>query len=339
MKRAFFLAFGVLMGINAWCYENTDASFAWQVGNEKEAAVVSDAAAGVNETKVSVGVGLTVVGAKNNYDANPGNAMVQYKPAESNKGVDASVMIEYSVKMKKGITFSLTEISYDALKDGTDNASYSWSYAVDGTESKVTTVSKDELIRNNNKTGVPALNHTHAVTADAGQVVAFRIYVSGFANTKTFALSNIKLTGKVNGEEEARAFKDFKIEFRDNPYSVILPESGELPTGIEVSGTTYNGGQHGVQGGTVVVPVDGPVKFTIGACQHSKTDITVKKDGEAFATISNKAACGEQKPNYNQFVTWTYNVEQAATLTFEFGSQTYVPYFFAEATEFVPQVF
>ena len=57
-------------------------------------------------------------------------------------------------------------------------------------------------------------------------------------------------------ENVARSFVDFKIEFRDNPYTVLLPENGELPAGVTVEGTNYNGGQHGIYGGTVTVPVD-----------------------------------------------------------------------------------
>lgn len=155
------------------------------------------------------------------------------------------------------------------------------------------------------------------------------IYLCRGINTET-CLQKIQFV-----EEQARTFVDFKIEFRDNPYSVILPESGELPAGVTVEGTTYNGGQHGVQGGTITVPVDGTVKFTLGACQHSNGVINVKKDGVDFATINNNAPCGEQKPNYNQFVTWNY-IGEAATLTFEIGSWVFVPYFFAEATEVTP---
>ena len=136
-------------------------------------------------------------------------------------------------------------------------------------------------------------------------------------------------------ENVARTFVDFKIEFRDNPYSVLLPTDGNLPAGVTVEGTTYNGGQHGVQGGTISVPVDGPVKFTIGACQNSNGVITVKKDGVEYTTISNKESCGETKPNYNQYVTYTYTGE-AATLTFELGAWVYVPYFFAEAVDITP---
>lgn len=136
-------------------------------------------------------------------------------------------------------------------------------------------------------------------------------------------------------EDVTRSFVDFKIEFRDDPYSVIEPAAG-LPAGVTVEGTTYNGGQHGVQGGTITVPVDGTIKFTIGGCQYGNGDITVKKDGELYATISNKIAkCGEQKPNYDQNVPYIY-LGGAGTLTFELGSQTYLPYFFAEATDITP---
>lgn len=136
-------------------------------------------------------------------------------------------------------------------------------------------------------------------------------------------------------EDVTRTFVDFKIEFRDNPYTVLLPENGELPAGVAVEGTTYNGGQHGVQGGTITVPVDGTVKFTLGACKYSSTDITVKKDGEVYATISNKAACGETSGHFDQNVLYIY-LGGAGTLTFELGSQTYLPYFFAEAAEIAP---
>ena len=136
-------------------------------------------------------------------------------------------------------------------------------------------------------------------------------------------------------ENVARTFTDFKIEFREDPYQVLLPESGVLPEGVTVEGTKYNGGQHGIQGGTITVPVDGPVKFTIGACQYSKTTINVKKDGADYATVSNQDNCGETAGSFAQHVLYVYTGD-AATLTFELGSQTYVPYFFAEATEITP---
>ena len=336
MKKTILLALGAIMSLNAWSYTDVAASIKWADGTAN-AVVTSDAADGIKENNRKVGTALTE-GSRNNFSANPGEAMATFNPASSKPGIDASAMIEYSVKMKKGVTFTLASVEYDAIKQGTDGASYHWSYTVDGVEATPVAVSQDDLLRDNNTTGSPALHHTHAITAAAGQTVSLRFYVSGFNSGKLFCLSDVQINGTINGEEEVRTFTDFQIEFRDNPYTVILPEGGELPTGVTVAGTSYNGGQHGVQGGTITVPVDGPVKFTIGACSYSQTDIAVKKNGEAFATISNKAACGEQIPHYDQFITWTYNVEEAATLTFEFGSQTFVPYFFAEACDFVPQV-
>lgn len=330
------LALGLLMGVNAWSFDNASATFTWTVGNESVATVTSDAADGVKETKVAVGVGLTT-GTKSDYAANNGHTMVTYLPAENKPGAVETVMIEYRVKMKKGVIFTLTGISYDALKEGTNDAAYKWSYAVDGVESTIADVVKDSILRNDNSNSSTAqLNHTHAVTATAGQEVGFRIYVSGFANTKKFALSNIVLTGTINGEEEVRTFTDFKVDFRERPYAVVLPTNGELPTNVTIADTVFNDAQHGIKAGTITVNVDGPVKFTIGGCQYGNHTINVKKDGVALTSIDNNAGCDNGFGTYTKFVTWTYNVEEAAELSFTVNG--YLPYFFAEACDFVPKV-
>jgi len=309
-------------------------TFAWLVGNESSATVTSDKAEYVSQTKVTVGTGLTV-GTKDNYAANNGNMMVTYQPATGNAGSKPEVMIEYSLLMQKGVAFQLTSIAYDAIKDGTDNATYSWSYTVDGTESDITTVSKDDLLRNNNTSGTPALRHEEAVTDAAGQKVTVRFYVSGFGNNKKFALSNIVLTGTINGEPEVRAFKDIKVDFRTDPAIVLLPESGELPEGVTIP-ATFHDNQHGISNGTITVPVDGPVKFTFGTCKHGAQSLAIQKDGNDLTTISTFGDPCDSNTSYDKFVTWTYNSEQPATLTFTLSG--YMPYFFAEATEFVPQV-
>ncbi len=154
------------------------------------------------------------------------------------------------------------------------------------------------------------------------------IYLCRGVNTET-VLQKIQFV-----EDVARTFVNFKIEFRDNPYTVLEPAAG-LPEGVDVTGTSYNGGQHGIYGGSITVPVDGPVKFTIGACQFSGTPINVKKDGVDFATVDNKAACGETAGSFAQNVVYVYTGD-AGVLTFELAGNTYVPYFFAEATDIVP---
>ncbi len=154
------------------------------------------------------------------------------------------------------------------------------------------------------------------------------IYLCRGVNTET-VLQKIQFV-----EDVARTFVNFKIEFRDNPYTVIEPAAG-LPDGVVVAGTSYNGGQHGIYGGSITVPVDGPVKFTIGACQFSGTPINVKKDGVDFAAVDNKAACGETAGSFAQNVVYVYTGD-AGVLTFELAGNTYVPYFFAEATDIMP---
>ena len=321
------------MSLNAWSYTDVAASIKWADGTAN-AVVTSDAADGIKENNRKVGTALTE-GSRSNFAANPGEAMATFNPATSKPGTDASAMIEYSVKMKKGVTFTLTSVEYDAIKQGTDGASYHWSYTVDGVEATPEAVSQNDLLRDNNTTGSPALHHTHEITAAAGQTVSLRFYVSGFNSGKLFCLSDVQINGTINGEEEVRSFTDFKLDFRSEPYTVVSPEA--LPSNVSLANLNYKDAQHGLQGGTITVNVDGPVKFTLGGCQYGN-NIAVQKDGVNLTTINNKVGCDNSgvEGGYTKFVTWTYNVEEAATLSFTVNG--YLPYFFAEACDFVPQV-
>ena len=318
-------------------FTSESATIHWEVGNEQAGTITGNVDGAIKSTKWKAGTGLTKSEAS--YAAVEAGTLAEYNPNTGNPGNVADAMVEYTIKMAKGTTFTLSSVEYDAVKYGTDNATYSWSYTVDGTESTITTIAKEKILRNNNNNKETAsLRHTETITAAGGQTVTVRFYISGFANGKKCAIGNLDIKGTVDGTPEVRAFTDFKIEFRENPYTVILPESGELPEGVTVAGQTYNGGQHGVQHPTITVPVDGPVKFTIGACQYSGSDITISDAEGGSVTFSNNAACGEKVPDYNQNVVYTYNVEKATTLTFTFGSNAYVPYFFAEACDFIESV-
>lgn len=133
-----------------------------------------------------------------------------------------------------------------------------------------------------------------------------------------------------------RTFTDFKIDFQTNPRTVTLPEDGNLPDGVVISGTSYNGAQHGIMNGTITVPVDGPVNFTIGSCQYGKHTITVTDaDNNTLATIDNNNGCDNANQK-TKFVTWVYNSETPTTLTFSING--YLPFFYATACAYIPQV-
>ncbi|MGN0236199.1 MAG: pectinesterase family protein [Paludibacteraceae bacterium] len=134
-----------------------------------------------------------------------------------------------------------------------------------------------------------------------------------------------------------RSFVDFKIDFRQDPYTVLEPATG-LPKGVELSNITFKDTQHGIQSGTIKVPVDGAVKFTIGACQFGNHTVTVNKNGEPLTTIDliHSGGC-DGSTSFDRYVTWTYNVE-AVTDTLEFVLNGYMPYFFAQACDYVDSV-
>ena len=135
------------------------------------------------------------------------------------------------------------------------------------------------------------------------------------------------------------AFEDFKIDFRTNPYTVVLPTDGTLPACVtSFNAGSYYDGQHGTMYGTITVKVDGPVKFSIGGCRYATNKIaSVSVDGDDPIDIDTKAAdCANGFGTYTNHAVYRYNKETPATLTFELGQ--YCPYFIAEKCELVNDV-
>ncbi len=307
------------------------ANFSWSIGNEDEATASGDAADALLSSSYSYGTDLTV----STYDAtsNGGGTLALYQPATSNAGCVEADMIEFTVKMKKGFTFTPDSVTYDVVKQGTDGAYISVSYAIDEVAGENTTIAATTILRNNNGNKASAsLNHTYKLANVSGRTFAFRVYISNTANNKKQAVGNIKIFGTVSGTEEVRTFTDFTVNFRTDPYTVVSPEAG-LPSNVAISGT-FHDAQHGYSNAIVTVPVDGPVKFTIGGCQYSNQATVTNAANTVLATLDTKSAGCDNTTAYDHYVEWTYNSETADTLTFNLGS--YCPFMIAEACELLP---
>lgn len=140
-------------------------------------------------------------------------------------------------------------------------------------------------------------------------------------------------------EVKPRTFVDFKVDFRTDPYTVVTP-ARELPSGVVISGS-FDGTQHGYNSPTITVPVDGAVDFTIGSCQYGNHTVTVKKGSETLATLDNNNGCENSvsdiaSATYTKYITYKYNSEEPATLTFVVNG--YLPFFEAKACDYIPQV-
>lgn len=330
MKKVYLLSLLLAAGMlhAQESFTNVSGSLAWPVGNEGDATATENIAGALQTSRVSVGSDLEVI-TRSDYQVNNGNMMVVYQPGTSNAGAVATDMIEYSVTMKKGITFQLTSAEYDALKDGTDGATYSWSYTVDGVESSITKVDNTKLLRNNgNNSETAQLHHTESITAAAGRTITFRLYVSDVASNKKLAFSNVKLTGLVNGAPVVRTFQNFSVDLRAAGADTLFPAA------VSVTGGTFHDAQHGYSSLVLTVPVDGPVKFTFGGCQYTNTLPTVSIGDNLLATINTKAAGCDSRTSFDHYVTWVYNEETPATLTINGGE--YLPYLMAEACDQIP---
>lgn len=154
-------------------------------------------------------------------------------------------------------------------------------------------------------------------------------------NNQYAFMTSLEILDRV--EAAPREFTNFKIDFRTATPTIVLPADGNLPSGVVVNQGGYHGDQHGATNTTITVPVDGPVKFTIGGCEYTN-EATVKIDeGEPIAIDNKSPGCdGRGVGSYNKYATYIYNSMTPATLTFNLGS--YCPYFFAEACEFIPDV-
>lgn len=334
MKKLFSSVLALVLATSGWAQTaEVSGTATWTVGNENAATLTAELEAAVLETSVKVGTDLTVT----TYDAtsNGGGTLATYQPATGDAGCVETDMIEYTIKMKKGITFTPTNVLFDAVKQGTDNAYFSWSYMCDDTQGETVAYSdpKTQILRNNNgNSDVAPLTHDEAIAGAACRTFKLQFYISNVANNKKMSIGNIRINGTIAGEEETRAFVDFKVDFRTDPYTVLAPEAG-LPEGVSITGTWHDA-QHGYSNAVVTVPVDGPVRFTVGGCGYSNQATVADAEGNTLATLDTRAAGCDSGTSFEHFVTWTYNSEEPTTLTLNLGS--YCPFLYAEACELIP---
>ena len=181
----------------AWAQDPVDGTIAWPVGNEASATVSASIKDAISSTGVTTGSGLTVSNA-DYFDTD----MMKYQPATANAGNVEGVMIEYTIEAVDGYKFKPTGVDYAAVKDGTDNASYSWSYTIDGVESAITDVSMSDVLRSSGSNSATAqLMHSESITADGCSVFTLRFYISNCSNTKKICIGNITISGSVSAAE------------------------------------------------------------------------------------------------------------------------------------------
>ena len=128
-------------------------------------------------------------------------------------------------------------------------------------------------------------------------------------------------------ESVARSFVDFEITNEQMMKEGF--DGSTLPAGVTFTGT-HRGDNHGYGNVTIVVPVDGTVKFTIGGCRYASP-----------ATCMIKNAAGEVLAEPTLLTSTCYHEDQNAATYFYTGEPTtltfsniaYLPYFKAEATE------
>ncbi len=185
------------------------------------------------------------------------------------------------------------------------------------------------LNENDEKVGELSLNSSDKYSSNNYLVTSFD-YKGSATTLKLKAKSSqiyipyIKVLPYV--DKASRAFTDFKVDFR-NKSGYVVKQPASLPTGVVINGSWHDD-QHGYGTTTITVPVDGPTKFTFGACGYNSSNAVVKDENQqVLATIDCKGSCDDYTST-NNTVVWIYNSGKAQTLTITTG--TYIPFFYAE---------
>ena len=326
---AVLFASSVSLSVAAQSFDDVEGTFSWAVGNESAATASSNVADALSQSTLKVGTDLTTsLNAAYSSLGIAEGTMVLYKPTTSNAGCVEGDRIQYNIKLKKGLTFTPTSVEFDAVKVGTDGASFSWSYSVDGTEGTKTTYDGPTQVRRDNNANTSApITHTESISGVSGQSFSLNLYISNTANDKKISIGNVKINGVVSGTVVARTFKDFYVDMTSDPMTVKVPSDGVLPSTAELLSGTWHDSQHGYEKAKFKLFVDGPVQITLGGCQFSSTAV-IKSGDTVLATLSTGAvACSDS-------VRYTYNLEAADTLTVDCGP--YCPWIRAVACEQLP---
>lgn len=249
IKKLLFLLVLLLTATTGACAQGpVDGTIVWSVGGEASATVSASIKDAISSTGVTTGSGLTVSTGKY-FDTD----MVKYRPATANAGNVEGVMIEYTIEAVDGYKFKPTCVDYAAVKDGTDNASYSWSYTIDGVESAITDVSMNDVLRNTgSNSGTAQLMHSESITADGCSVFTLRFYISNCGTTKNICIAKITISGSVSAAASG--------------YTVSLNDGTENPTTWTAStdGTNFGalpiGGLKGDGSETVTLKYSGSKK-------------------------------------------------------------------------------
>ena len=291
-KLLFLLVLLLTAATGAWAQGPVDGTIAWSVGNEASATVSASIKDAISSTGVTTGSGLTVSTCKY-FDTN----MMKYQPATANAGNVSGVMIEYTIEAVDGYKFKPTGVDYAAVKDGTDNASYSWSYTIDGVESAITDVSMNDVLRSSGSNSATAqLMHSESITADGCSVFTLRFYISNCSNTKKICIGNITISGSVS----AAASSGYTVSLKDG---------------------TQDAGKWTVKAGT-----DGSFQSLPLKGVTAGTKVKLKYDGDRSMLKGVTAMKVAKKAAYEHSITiavdpsTTGNIATAPAMTIEFNT-------------------
>ena len=268
--------------------------------------------------------------------SNSGVTGIKFKPAGTTKELN------WFVRPATGLTFTPTKVSGYVNRCGTDagNGIVITAHKENGETVALGTYTawrqgKSSSGKDYDKTAIAKYEITLTAEQQAKLSGTEGFYLTsavGVGSTKEGAFGRVTIEGVVT-----TARFPLKIDFREEGPKILMPASGQLPSGVTLDKGTFYDSTHGYSNAQITVKVDGAMKFTVGGCALNTNNPTVSINGGTPITINTKdIGCDESGVGtYSKYAEYIYKDDKVATLVFTLGD--YCPYFFAE--EWVPEIY
>lgn len=282
---------------NAQSYDNEDMTVTWSMANGAESAAVASPDAAFLTKSWGMGSNIVI------YETKPtatyfDKTFTQFtnleKKDNDRKTLDENY-IEFTIKPYAGVTLTPMNLSFDITKVGTGDPKI-WVECIQG--STITSVAEAVVIRKNSE-NTPSESQSFDLTAEttikaSAEATSFRIYIGKLATNKQVALSNVKITGKVNGTIEkytteynlATAIATYVATNNKNieGFADVLPpttaEPGAKAFDLQVDATNGKVGPNGdwaqINEGTVLKLMGVPQGATVTFNMYNNTGLTIK---------------------------------------------------------------
>lgn len=196
---AFGVARAMTGGMQKEAADATATTLTWGLdkGTDSPSAATVSTEGMFSVAEFSYGSNLTIVGVR----TDGGISTTMFQPIEGNNKVnnDANAVV-FTVKPKKGVTFTPSKVSFQASKVGTNGGSFDVEVGTGENTTMLATGVNPQLVKNEPYYTLCQYDISGMTVSD--EAMTLKIYLKDIASNKQYAFQNVVISGSVSGTPE-----------------------------------------------------------------------------------------------------------------------------------------